>query len=88
MTRPPAPPSLIVAYIQHFQRRVLEDALLEGTAMYWRNRAASFTRVGTPECDLIATNCRRHAELLEDTGLDADATGLIDTLLAERQEVA
>lgn len=32
----------IVEHIDHFQRRVLQDALADGTAAYWRRRAETF----------------------------------------------
>ena len=32
----------LVGHIDHFQRRVIQDALLEATAAYWRARAIQF----------------------------------------------
>lgn len=49
------------AYIEHFRSRVLQDALNEATAAYWKRRAATFARVGTPACDEIAAACRARA---------------------------
>ena len=55
-------------YIEHFRARVLQDALNEATASYWRRRAEDFAKVGTPECDAIAEACRNKAAvaLLQD----------------------
>jgi hypothetical protein len=35
-----------VDHIDHFQRRVIQDALLDGTAAYWRRRADAFEAGG------------------------------------------
>lgn len=51
------------AYLEHFQRRVLQDALTEATSAYWLRRAHTFDRVGTPACDEIAQACRNAARL-------------------------
>ena len=32
----------IVEVLDHFQRRVIQDALLDGSAAYWRRRAEAF----------------------------------------------
>lgn len=32
----------IVEHLDHFQHRVIQDALSEGTAAYWRRRAETF----------------------------------------------
>lgn len=64
-------------YIANFQRRVLQDALLEATATYWRRRADTFAAVGNPRCDEVAQACRNHAELVRMVGLDAEAEALI-----------
>ena len=32
----------IIDHIDHFQRRVIQDALLDGSAAYWRRRAEAF----------------------------------------------
>lgn len=81
-TQPAPPPGagfrLLDDHLAHFTRRVLQDALAEATAAYWRRRADTFAAVGTPACDLVALNCRRHADLLEDLGLDAATRALID----------
>jgi len=73
-------------HLIHFRTRALYDALLEATAAYWRHRATTFDTVGTPACDLIALNCRRHADLLEDIGLDAEACTVIAEILAGHGE--
>lgn len=44
-------------YVEHFRRRVLQDALAEATAAYWRRRAMAFAQVGTPAADEIARAC-------------------------------
>jgi len=61
-----------VGYVGHFRRRVMQDALVESLPGYWRRRADTFDQVGTSACDDIATACRRHADLVEQTGLPAD----------------
>jgi hypothetical protein len=48
-------------YVRHFRERVMQDALTEATAHYWRRRAATFDAVGTPDCDEIAKACRARA---------------------------
>ena len=65
----------------HFRLRVLYDALLEATADYWRRRADTFAACGTPTADETALACRRHADLLEDIGLDAEACAVIVDIL-------
>lgn len=50
-------------YVQHFRLRVLQDAMLEATAVYWLRRARAFEDVGTATCDEIATACRNRAAL-------------------------
>lgn len=49
--------------IEHFRARILQDALTEATAAYWRNRAADFAAVGTPECDQVALACENRARV-------------------------
>jgi hypothetical protein len=75
----------LVKHVAHFQRRVIIDAMQEATARYWTKRAHDFAAVGTPECDQIATNCRHHAWLLRDTGLDHEALVVIEAIYQERQ---
>jgi hypothetical protein len=53
----------LVRDVEHFRRRVLEDALNEACSAYWLRRAETFAKVGTPECDEIAEACRHKAEL-------------------------
>lgn len=50
-------------YVANFQRRVIQDALVEATAAYWLHRAETFDAVGTPECDEVARACRNAATL-------------------------
>lgn len=51
--------------IEHFRWRVLQDALNEATADYWRRRAQDFRQVGTPACDEIAEACLNRARIAE-----------------------
>jgi hypothetical protein len=76
--------------IDHFRARILQDALTEATAQHWLHRAAVFAQVGTPECDLIAENCRNHAQLIagEYGALAEPWPGFLedlDLVLAERE---
>ena len=59
-------PGPLVEHIEHFRERVLQDALQEATAAYWRKRAADFAAVGTPACDEIAEACRNRARVALD----------------------
>ena len=54
----------LTVHLEHFRARFLQDALTEATAQYWESRAVTFAGIGTPDCDLIAQNCRNHAWLL------------------------
>ena len=56
-------PGALADNVAHFRRRVLQDALNEACADYWRRRAEDFEKVGTPECDEIAQACRHRAEV-------------------------
>lgn len=56
-------PSAIAASVAHFRERVLQDALNEATAAYWRKRAEDFRHVGTPECDEVAEACENRARV-------------------------
>jgi hypothetical protein len=56
-------PRRLVEDVEHFRRRVLQDALAEATSAYWHRRAEDFRRVGTTECDEVALACERRAEL-------------------------
>lgn len=47
--------------LEHFRRRVVQDALQEATAAYWTRRAKTFAGVGTPACDEIARACANAA---------------------------
>lgn len=67
----------VADHIEHFRWRVLQDAMTEATTAYWLQRAEAFAAVGTPACDLIAANCRHHAWLTTDTGLDDETCDLI-----------
>lgn len=75
--------SALADYMAHFRRRVIEDALLEATSAYWRHRADDFDTVGTPTADATAQACRSHAQLLTDTGLDQEATAVLDEVYAQ-----
>jgi len=81
LTAPPAARRRAPGYVDRFRQRVLQDAIVEAVPAYWRRRATVFDQVGTPACDDIATACRRHANLVEQTGLAADVlVELVDEL--------
>lgn len=69
--RGPAAHRREVGYVDHFRRRVMQDALVEALPEYWRRRADTFDLVGNNRCDEIATACRHHADLIEQDGLPA-----------------
>jgi hypothetical protein len=54
-------PRQLVADVEHFAHRVIQDALAEATAAYWTRRAEDFANVGTPACDEVAKACRNRA---------------------------
>lgn len=60
----------LVEHVDHFQHRVMQDALAEATAAYWRKRAADFEAVGTPECDETAKACRNRARIALDGDIE------------------
>lgn len=37
--------SALIEYVEHFQKRVVQDALAEATAAYWHRRANQFEAV-------------------------------------------
>lgn len=80
---PPPAPSPLDTHLANFHHRVLADALLEATSSYWLRRADTFDTVGTPACDDIALACRRHAELIADTGLDAESEQLLAAITGQ-----
>lgn len=43
--------------LDHFAYRILQDAIVEGTAAHWLRRAEEFGDVGNPQCDQIAQAC-------------------------------
>lgn len=53
----------LVDHVDRFAELVVQDALNEATAVYWRRRAEQFAAVGTPRCDEIARACRNAATL-------------------------
>lgn len=55
-----------VAYVDHFQRRVLQDAISNATSAYWERRARQFAAVGTRECNETAAACRNAAAFWAD----------------------
>lgn len=73
----PPPATKLEQHLNHFHHRVLQDALLEGTAAYWLRRADTFASVGTTACDAIALACRNKATFIRDTGLDAEVQALL-----------
>lgn len=58
----------LTEFVEHFRKRVLQDALAEATSSYWLRRAQAFDRVGNDECRAIAQACRNAAKvaLLQD----------------------
>lgn len=56
-------PGTLTEAIDHFRERVLQDALVEATATYWRRRAEEFRAVGNPTCDAIAEACENRARV-------------------------
>lgn len=79
--RPEEHATVLDEHLRHFQHRSLQQALLEGTTAYWERRAEQFDTVGNTRCDQVALNCRRHAQLLTETGLDPEAEAAIDIVL-------
>jgi hypothetical protein len=49
------------SFVEHFRKRVFQDALSEATASYWLKRAKDFDAVGNARCDEIAQACRNRA---------------------------
>lgn len=66
----------VVEHVDHFQHRVMQDALAEATAAYWNKRAGDFEAVGTPECDEVADACRNRARV----ALDGDVEEFYEAL--------
>lgn len=56
-------PGDLAAHVEHFRARVLQDALAEATASYWRRRAEQFAAVGNARCDETARACLAAAEM-------------------------
>lgn len=87
----------LVADVEHFQRRVLQDALAEATAMHWERRACAFEQALPSEGDFTgrATSDDLYARALRvaavakacrhraTLGLGADDVQLLDAVLAE-----
>jgi hypothetical protein len=70
--------------------RAIRQAIIEAEASYWLQRSRYFAKVGTPDCDLIAENCRNHARLLAGWFDDVDEPwpGFnqdLELVLAERE---
>jgi hypothetical protein len=78
----------LLDHLEQFRWRVLQDALQEATAAYWERRAETFAAVGNDRCDTTARNCRFHAQLLRDNGLDHQATAVINQITREHGQVA
>lgn len=53
----------LARYVEHFRRRVVQDAYAEACSHYWRRRAEQFAAVGNERCDATAIACRRRAAL-------------------------
>lgn len=45
---------------------MLQDALSSASSVYWRRRAETFAKVGTPACYEVAAACLNAAALWED----------------------
>lgn len=71
-------------YLEHFRARALQDALTDALPATWRRRAADFDAVGTQQCSDVALACRRHADLLERSGLTSE---LLTELVALTDDV-
>ena len=71
---------VLILDTEHFRQRVLQDALTEATAQYWERRATQFANVGTPNCNMIAENCRNHAWLLRDQAPEPISQDVINAL--------
>jgi hypothetical protein len=78
--------ALLDQHVAHVYRRVIEEALIEGTAAHWERRADDFATVGTPACDEVTLACRRHAWLVRDIGLDPEAQAELDEILRRRRD--
>lgn len=63
MSRPTSTVGDYVEYVEHFQHRVIQDALNEACAGYWIHRAEQFEAVGNPACDETAKACRSRARV-------------------------
>jgi len=85
---PPTHGIQLLDHLEQFRWRVLQDAPQEATATYWERRAETFEAVGNDRCDTIARNCRFHAQLLRENGLDTQATAVITEIMRERGQVA
>jgi hypothetical protein len=64
------PDQTLRRYLEHFRRRVLTDALLEGTHSYWIRRAQAFEDASPREGD--------HPGQATDTDLDQQTQQLTD----------
>lgn len=51
------------SFVEHFRKRVFQDALNEATSAYWLKRADQFAAVGNARCDEIAQACRNRASV-------------------------
>lgn len=70
----------LVDTIDHFQKRVVQEAIREATADHWLRKAEEWDRVPDPDSDTeiarrarsTARACREKAEILRRYGLDPD----------------
>ena len=69
----------LVGDLEHFQYRVVQDALAEATGRYWERRAEDFDQVGTPPASEIARACRNRARV----ALDGDVAEFYAALWGE-----
>jgi hypothetical protein len=72
----------LVEHLEHFQHRIMQDALAEATSAYWLKRAADFDAVGTPEADETAQACRNRARVALDGDVE-EFYELLEDVLAE-----
>jgi hypothetical protein len=59
------------------QLRLIQQVLEEASVAFWQRRAAEFDAVGTPTADATALACRRHAQLVQELGLEEDVRELL-----------
>lgn len=76
----------LIDHIDSFQRRVLQDALTEATAIYWRRRAETFEWARPRPTDRLGEDGRRGAALIDARLVDARDACLRRAAVAGREE--